>query len=158
MTRRINFTILESGITATAELDEDNAPRTVAAMWQMLEEGYEARTLHGIFEGRKITLEPPLANRNFDPNSIPPENTTAYPVAGDVLWRYYPPNSVRGLPNGLWDVMVIYGPEAILKNPLGITACNLWAHITENLDAFAAECSDVRITGAKTIRIVGMDE
>lgn len=157
MTNRVQLTILESGTTATAELYEEDAPRTVAAMWKMLETPCEARTLHGMFEGRKITLEPPAANRAFDPASIPPENTTAYPVAGDLLWKYYPPRSVRGLPDGLWDVMVIYGPEVILKNPLGIIACNLWGHIVENFEAFAAECAEVRIRGAKTIRITRLD-
>ena len=153
MAKRIQLTMLESGVTAVALLFEEDAPRTVEAMWRMLETPYEVKTLHGIFEGRKITLEPPAANRTFDAAAIPLENTTAYPVAGDVLWKYFPPRSVRGMPNGLWDVMVIYGPEAILKNPLGIVACNLWAHITDNLEAFAADCADVRIHGAKTVRV-----
>ena len=153
MTKRIQLTFLESGTTAIAELYEDDAPQTTAAMWQMLERPYEARTLHGIFEGRKITLEPPGANRTFDPSAVPLENTTAYPVTGDLLWKYYAPRAVRGMPEGLWDVMLIYGPEAIIKNPLGIIACNLWARITDNLEAFAAECGQVRISGAKTIRL-----
>jgi hypothetical protein len=153
MIKRIQFTVLQSNITAIAELHEKDAPHTTAAMWQMLEKPYETHALHGIFEGRKISLEPPEANRTFEPSSIPLENTTAYPVAGNILWKYFPPRSVRGLPLGLWDVMVIYGPEAILKNPLGIYACNLWANITENLDAFSAECADIRIHGTKTIRI-----
>ena len=85
MTKRVQLTVLDNGTTAVAELYEDDAPSTVAAMWQMLENPYEARTLHGIYEGRKITLEPPLANRTFDPASIRTENGTAYPVAGDLL-------------------------------------------------------------------------
>jgi hypothetical protein len=157
MTKRIQLSVLQSNITAIAELYEQDAPRTTEAMWQMLGKPYEVRALHGIFEGRKITLEPPETNRTFDPSLIPLENTTAYPVAGNILWKYFPPRSVRGLPQGLWDVMVIYGPEAILKNPLGIYACNLWGNITDNLEAFAAECADMRIHGAKTIRISRLD-
>jgi hypothetical protein len=158
MSRRIQLTVLESGVIAVAELYHEDAPQTSAAMWQMLATPYEARTLHGIFEGRKITLETPSGNRNFNPGGIPAENTTAYPVAGDLLWKYFPPRAVRGMPNGLWDVMVIYGPEVILKNPLGIYACNLWAHIIENLDAFIAECADVRVHGAKTIRLSRLEQ
>ena len=153
MTRRIQLTVLESGISAVAELYDEDAPQTSAAMWQMLVSPYEARTLHAIFEGRKLTLEPPIDNRTFIPEGIPAENTTAYPVAGDLLWKFFPPRAVRGMPNGLWDVMLVYGPEVILKNPLGIYACNLWAHIVENVDALIAECADVRIHGAKTIRL-----
>ena len=153
MTKRIQLTIVDSGTTATAELYEDDAPQTVAAMWQMLETPYEALTVHGIFEGRKITLEPPAANRTFDPAAIPAENTTAYPVSGDLLFKYFAPRSVRGMPEGAWDVMFTYGPEVILKNPLGIIAYNLWARITDGLEAFTAECAQVRLTGAKTIRL-----
>ena len=153
MTKHVELTVLESGVTAVAELYEDDAPRTAAAIWEILAQPYEARTVHGIFEGRKITLEPPAANRTIDPVKIPRENTTAYPVGGDLLWYYFAPRAVRGIPEGLWDVMVIYGPEAILKNPLGIIACNLWGHIIDNLDAFASECADVRIHGAKTVRV-----
>ena len=157
MSRRIQLTVLESGITAIAELFDEDAPQTSAAIWQMLAIPYDAKTIHGIFEGRKITLEPPSSNRTFRPDGIPAENTTAYPVAGDLLWKYFSAREVRGMPNGLWDVMLVYGPEVILKNPLGIYACNLWAHIVENLEAFVAECADVRIHGAKTIRLARLE-
>jgi hypothetical protein len=153
MSKRIQLTVVETGTVAIAELQNDDAPRTVAAMWEMLERPYEAKTLHGIFEGRKITLEPPEANRTFDAAVIPAENTTAYPVTGDLVWKYFAPRAVRGLPEGLWDVALVYGPEVILKNPLGIVAYNLWGRITENLPAFAADCAEVRLTGAKTIRL-----
>jgi hypothetical protein len=153
MSKRIQLTLVESGTSAVAELYEDDAPRTAGGMWQMLAQPYESSTLHGIFEGRKITLEPPAANRTFDAAAIPAENTTAYPVTGDLLFKYFAPRAVRGLPDGQWDVALIYGPEVILKNPLGIVAYNLWGRLTENLEAFAAECAQVRITGAKTIRL-----
>jgi hypothetical protein len=158
MKRRIQLTLLESNISAIAELYDEDAPRTCAAMWQLLATPYEAKTLHAIFEGRKITLEPPVNNRTISPEEIPAENTTAYPVTGDLLWKFFPPRSVRGLPDGLWDVMLVYGPEVILKNTLGIYACNLWGHIAENLEVFVAECADVRIHGAKTIRLSRIEE
>jgi hypothetical protein len=157
MSKCIQLTVLGSGVMAIAELYLEDAPRTTAAMLKMLATPYEAKMLHGIFEGRKITIEPPLANRLFDPEAIPPENTTAYPVTGDLLWKYFPPRAVRGMPMGLWDVMFIYGPEAILKNPLGIYASNLWGHVIENLEAFTEECSNVRVDGAKTIRLQLLD-
>ena len=153
MTKSVKFTFVDDNVSVIADLHEDDAPKTTKAMWKMLKEPYEAQTVHGIFEGRKITLEPPDANRSFDPSVIPPENTTAYPLPGDILWYYYPPGAVRGMPNGLWDVMLIYGPETILKNPLGIVACNLWASINTELKPFASKCADIRKHGAKTIRV-----
>lgn len=158
MSKRIQLTLVDSGTTAIAELYEEDAPRTAAAMWEVLAQPYEAQTLHGIFEGRKITLEPPAANRTPDAATIPAENTTAYPVTGDLLFKYFAPHAVRGLPEGQWDVALIYGPEVIMKNPLGILAYNLWARITANLEAFAAECAQVRLTGAKTIRLSRLAE
>ncbi len=153
MAKRIQLTILDSGVTVVADLYEDLSPRTVAAMWQMLEKPYEARTVNSKFAGRKITLEPPPENRTFDPEAIPSESMTVYPLEGNLLWNYVPPRSVRGMPNGMWDVMVIYGPEVILRNPAGQIPSNLWGHITENMEAFAAECADGRISGAKTVRL-----
>ena len=153
MAKRIEITIVESGVTAIAELYEDDAPQTCAAMWKILEKPIERRARHSIWCGRKITVDVPEANRVVDPEAIPLENSTVFPSGGDLLWNYWPPQAVRGFPEGVWDLMMIYGPEAIMKGPLGQESCHLWAHITEGFDAFASECNQFRITGTKTIRL-----
>ena len=157
MTKKIELTIVELRVTAIAELMEDDAPRTCAAMWKVLERPFECRARHSIWCGRKITLNIPELNRVIDPIEIPLENRTVFPQTGDLLWNYWPPKAVRGFPDGVWDFMVIYGPEAIMKGPLGQEPCNLFARITTGLQEFTAACSQFRISGAKTIRARQVD-
>ena len=153
MAKKIKLTIVELGITALAELMEDDAPKTSDAMWKILGEPFECKAKHSIWCGRKITLNVPEANRVIDPAQIPAENRTVYPKTGDLVWNYWPPRAVRGFPEGVWDFMVIYGPEAIMKGPLGQEPCNLFARITQGLEEFSAACSQIRVSGTKRIRV-----
>ncbi len=153
MAKSIKITIVELGITCTAELMEADAPKTCAAMWKILEKPLEYRARHSIWCGRKLTLNVPEHLRLIDPLSIPAENRTVYPQTGDVLWNFWPEHAVRDFPQGVWDFMLIYGPEAIMKGPLGLEACNLWAKINEGLADFSQACSQFRISGTKTIRV-----
>jgi hypothetical protein len=153
MGKLVKITILELGIISTAELMEDDAPKTCAAMWKVLEKPLECKAKHSIWCGRKLTLNVPEDNRAIDPLLIPAENRTVYPQTGDLLWNYWPQNAVRGFTEGVWDLMLIYGPETIMKGPLGLEACNLWAKITEGLEEFSKACAQFRISGTKTIRV-----
>ena len=157
MAKRIKLTIVELGVTAVAELMEDDAPKTCSAMWQILDKPFECKPKHSIWCGRKITLNVPEINRMIDPLKISPENRTVYPQTGDLLWNYWPPKAVRDYPHGVWDFMLIYGPEAIMKGPLGTEACNLWARVVEGLDEFIIACSQFRISGTKNIRVERID-
>lgn len=153
MPRRIEITLVESGVTAVAELCEEEAPRTCEAMWQALEQPLENRALHGIWIGRAIEVGMPAANQVFDPDDIPLENGTVYPLPGDLLWRHFVPGAIRGLESPLWDIMITYGPEAIMRTSAGAEACSVWAQMTENREAFCAACAQMWFGGARTIQI-----
>ncbi|MBC8275597.1 MAG: DUF3830 family protein [Chloroflexi bacterium] len=58
----------------------------------------------------------------------------------------------------LWDIMVVYGPEAIMRTPAGAAPCSVWARITDNLESFCEECAKLWFGGAKTIRIRRLEE
>ena len=66
MAKSIKITIVELGITCTAELMEDDAPKTCAAMWKVLEKPLECRARHSIWCGRKLTLNVPKDHHIVD--------------------------------------------------------------------------------------------
>ena len=153
MTKRIELEIVETGTRVTARLLEDEAPKTCEAMWKALETPIESKLLHGIWLGRTLEVDVPAANRRFGPDQVPMENATVCPLPGDVLWKYHPPKSVRGLESPSWDIMIAYGPEAVMRNPAGPAPANAWAEMTDNKDAFCAECAGLWFGKAQTIRI-----
>jgi hypothetical protein len=153
MAKKIELQIVETGTKAIATLLEEDAPKTCAALWQALEQSIETRTLHGTMLGRTIEVGLPEAHQRFDPTRIPMENATIYPVPGDILWRYFPPKAIRGLESPLWDILIVYGPEAPMRSPVGPMPCNAWAEITENRDAFFEDCAKMWFGGGRTIRI-----
>jgi len=158
MSRRIELEIVEARTMAIAQLLEDKAPRTCEAMWEALEDPIESRALHAIWLGRTIEVGVPEGNRVFDPDDIPLENGTVYPLPGDLLWKHFSPNAIRGLESPLWDIMIVYGPEAIMRTPAGAAPCSVWARITDNLESFCEECAKMWFGGARTIRIRRVEE
>jgi hypothetical protein len=53
----------------------------------------------------------------------------------------------------LWEIGIFYGDGGRIFGPLGWTPCNIFGRVVEGLDAFAAECADIRVTGLKTLEI-----
>ena len=153
MAKKVEILILEEGVKAIAELYEKEAPRTCQALWQALDEPIETRALHAIWMGRTIELAVPESHQVFDPDEIPLEHSTVYPLPGDLLWKHFSPKAIRGLESPLWDVMIVYGPEAIMQTPAGAAPTSVWAHITGNLQAFCEACAKMWFEGARTLRI-----
>ena len=78
---------------------------------------------------------------------------TCFPAAGDCLWFYQGKNMMYGLSDELWEVGLFYADGGRIFGPLGWTPSNIFGRMTENLDAFAAECADIRLSGAKVIEV-----
>ena len=154
MAKRIEIMSVESGVKAIAELLEEEAPKTCEAMWKCLESPMETEGIHAMWVGRELMFIMPEENRRVEPTSIPIENSTAYPLPGDVCWIYYPAHMERDpfriFPQGkpLWDFFIIYGPDAILSGPASV-----WAHIVEGLEVLASECRKIREEGTKLFRV-----
>jgi hypothetical protein len=53
----------------------------------------------------------------------------------------------------VFDVIIIYGRNARLFSTQGWIPCNLFAQITDNLDAFAEVCGRIRYEGIKDLRL-----
>lgn len=158
MAKRIALEVVESGVRAVADLQENDAPKTTAALWASLERPIETTGIHAMWAGREIMIDIPDANRVFEPESVPLENATVYPAAGDICWGYFPPYTERGFAHGVWDIAIIYGRETRFYIPLGMHALNIWACISEGLEGFAAECAKVRTEGLKRFRLSRLEE
>ncbi len=144
---------VESGIRATITLYREAAPRTCKAIWDALSNPVQMPAIHAMFAGPEIMMGLPAEVQSFDPVSIPAENQTCYPEAGELLWFYQGKNAMKGLPEELWEIGIFYAPGARINGPLGWTPCNMFGKITDGLEAFADACSSTRIEGIKTVEI-----
>jgi hypothetical protein len=152
MSRGIFFEF-ENGPTAFAALKEVDAPVSSDLIWNALAVPVTVLATHAMFAGPEIMLDLPEVARVFDPTSVPAENQQVIPSAGDVIWYYQAPNQMAGLTNEVWEVGLFYGSGGRIFGPLGWTPCNIIASVTEGLDAFAAACAQIRLTGAKNLTL-----
>lgn len=154
MARRFEVEVIETGVKAVCELLEKEAPRTCAALWPILERGYQTHAVHARWSGPEVVaFVPPEARGDVDPLAIGIENATMYPVRGDVCWMYFPKGMFRMMPDEAWDLAFIYGDEARFYIPAGMVTMNVWAKIVEGLDEFAHECGLVYQGVRKTLRL-----
>jgi hypothetical protein len=151
--RTLNLTFVDSGVTGVLELYDDAAPHTCAAIWKALEKPVRIPAMHAMFAGPEIMLGLPPEAQTFDPRGLPVENQTCFPVAGDCLWFYQAKGMMKGLTDELWEIGVFYGDGGRIFGPLGWTPCNIFGRIAQGLDAFAAECAGIRVTGLKILEI-----
>jgi hypothetical protein len=154
MAKTFQVEVLETGVRAVVELLEENAPRTCAALWKVLQRGYQVNAIHARWSGPEVVaLVPPEAQAGVDPRDIGIENATTYPVRGDVCWMYRPPGMYRFMKEEIWDVAFIYDHECRFYIPSGMVVMNVWGRIIEGLDEFAVDCSQVCHGVRKTLRL-----
>ena len=158
MARKIEILTVESGAKAIAELDEKHAPRTCELMWKCLETPMETEGIQAMWVGPELMFVMPEQNQKGDPTNLRPENATAYPLPGDVLFVYYPPQVTRQYydefrDKSIWDFFLIYGPDPIL----GGTSVTVWARIEEGLEDLARECKKIREEGNKLFRVTRLE-
>lgn len=152
MTRRhlaIKFEGLEQ--SWPLELYWDSAPITCETLWAALTNPLSIPTLHAMFAGPEIMMGLPESAQVFDPDTIPAENQTCFPAAGECLWFYQGKNAMKGLPDELWEIGIFYDNGGRIFGPLGWTPCNIFGRIAEDLDGFAAACRRLRTEGMKTV-------
>ena len=157
MTKRFQIEVLETGVQAVAELLEEAAPRTCAAMWQALETPIERNGVHAMWSGREVMIYMPEENRaGIDPRAIGVENATVYPTPGDVVWAFFEGGQYTNFKVDTWDLALIYGPETRIYIPAGPSPMNVWARITQGLEELAGEMIQIRSGVRKTLRLTRM--
>ncbi|MGB3829337.1 MAG: DUF3830 family protein [Ornithinimicrobium sp.] len=152
----ITITLVQRGVSARAELDEQAAPRTCAAVVAALP--LEAQVYHGKYARNEIyALFPSFAE--VDPG---PENTTITPIPGDLCWfsftgdalgnpAYgYEAGSEHGGQAAVVDLAVFYGRNNLLINgDQGWVPGNVFGSVTDGLAELAAACQDLWMGGVR---------
>jgi hypothetical protein len=143
MMRRIELVLKQKDVRAVATFLEDAAPRTCAALWDMLP--IEGETFHAKWAGRELytLVQPPKVSPGL-------ENATIMPIPGDLLWFDVSPDSIdipiemrKANPRGFVDIAVFYGRNNFLLSPQGFMPGNLFATITEGLSVYAKACGEL---------------
>ncbi len=138
---------------AVATLLTDLAPATTSALWEAIREPITVTAMHAMYAGPEIMVDLPESARTFDPEALPPENQQVIPTPGDLMWYYQRPFQMAGLPDEMWEVGVFYAGGARVFGPLGWTPVNIFARITEGLDAFAKAANQTRFKGVRPLTI-----
>ena len=144
---RISF---ENGTgSAIADLIEDDAPTTCAAIWDMLP--LRVAAVHDIWSGHQVLV-------HLDPDLVlPPENVLTYiPMPGDLFYYYRPPHYFRGAPYGRTEsaeLGFIYDRDTRPQGPRGPEAVNLFARISSGIEDFASACESMITSGQQNLVI-----
>jgi hypothetical protein len=133
--RELELVLSDRGVVAVAELLDDAAPRTCAALWDLLP--IRGVPYHAAYSGREIgmVIQSPV-------RPIPPENQTIAPQAGDVLLEYFAAGS-RGNPEPRAIVALFYGRDSVPMQLAGPSPANLFARLGRGRDEFARACEDM---------------
>jgi hypothetical protein len=150
---KLYLKFVEADVKGIITLYWENAPETCKALWGALEKPIQWRATHAIFSGPEIMMGLPEEARNFDPTSIPAENQTVLPDAGEMLWFYQPKNFFKIDPTEFWEIGLFYAAGGRTFGPTGWIPCTYFGKMTENLDGVAEQCRLIRLEGAKLVEI-----
>lgn len=147
--RKIRISFPDEGISAVADLLEEDCANTCEAIWRMLP--LRVTAVHDIWSGHQILVH--LDNAFV----LPPENALTYlPILGDIFYYYRPPHYVRGAPYGRTEsaeIGIVYDRDTRPQGPRGPEAVNLFANISSGLEGFARACEAMIYKGQKNLLI-----
>ena len=147
MARTILLTFVGEGVSAVADLLDEQAPETCRIIWEHLP--LEGRTVHGMYSGPEVFIRadhlPPA----------PPENQIHRALPGDVGFWFQEAGRYASSPHAVAEIVFIYARGAAIMGPDGQpTWVNMFAQIRpEGADAFYAAARKVRAEGPRTLRI-----
>ncbi|MGV9803047.1 DUF3830 family protein [Mycobacterium sp. NPDC003449] len=159
MSRLITVSLDRRGVTCTAQLLDEAAPRTCAAVWDALPAGkaLSAQVFHGKYARNEIyTLLPAFT---ADPGK---ENTTVTPIPGDLCWFSFDSDDLgnpgygyenttgTGTTGAIVDLALFYGRNNLLINgDQGWVPGNVFGTIIDGLDEMATACQDLWMGGVR---------
>lgn len=142
---RVSITFVDEGVTATAELFANEAPKTVAAVLASLPQSGEAH--HATYSGSEVAF---ILDRDL---GIGMENATSKVLPGDLAYTRFDGGVMWGFPNSFAELCWFYDRDAVPSMPEGPVPVNIFGKFTEGFDAFAAICRRMRREGVKRIEI-----
>jgi hypothetical protein len=143
--RFIVLSFPDEDVSVEAELLEEQAPRTCAAVWENLPSAGLAK--HGIYSGSEVylTFEQPVV--------VEPENTTSRVIPGDVAYYFQRGGLQYGWPDDLSEICWFYDRDAAPSMPGGEVQVNLFARMIGNPEPFFAVCRRMRVEGQKRVQV-----
>ena len=152
--RYIEVSLVKRAVTCTAQLLDDRAPITCAAVWDALP--LAGDVYHAKYARNEIyALFPPFAA------SEPPlENPTVTPIPGDLCYFAFSGAELGTKAYGydrevragttLVDLALFYERNNLLLNgDVGWVPGIVWGQVVEGLDAMADACNDLWRSGAE---------
>ena len=153
MPKQIRISLPDEGVSAVADLLEEDCPNTCEAIWNLLP--LRIKVVHDIWSGHLVLA-------HLDTSIVlQPENVLTYiPVPGDIFYYYRPPHYFRGAPFGRVEsaeLGIVYDRDTRPQGPRGPEAVNLFANISCGLEEFAKACEDMIYRGQKDLMIEKAD-
>ncbi len=145
MTRKLSITFVDEGVTAIAELLEDQAPKTCAAVIALLPRAGEAH--HATYSGSEVAFI-----LDTDPG-LGPENATSKVLPRDLAYTRFDGGVMWGFPKSFAELCWFYDRDAVPSMPDGPVPVNIFGTFTEGFDEFAAVCRRMRREGVKRIEV-----
>lgn len=143
MARRIRIRV--DGVVAEAQLFEDQAPRTVEALWDTLP--IKDRTIQARWSGDAWRTE---GNYPLLPESAPVENKAGRLSAGDII--YYP-----GYRSGLLKIAIAYGNAQWLAPFMVPIDVAYIGKIDRGLEEFVERCERIIFEGPLDVEITRIE-
>jgi len=145
MPRQIRLTFLREGVTAVADLLEEAAPVTCAAVWEALPVAGDSH--HAAYSGSECVLVLPELLR------LDPENATADVEPGDVCFTWFAAGSSYRADREFAEICWFYDTDAKPSMPEGPVPVSRFARLREGSEAFYAVCRRMRREGIKSLAI-----
>ena len=161
MSRYIFIKEPRAGLNCRVELLDELAPRGATALWSLAGAGGTHFAQHAMWTGPEISC-PVFGDRFPDAaifDSIPLENATSFPAAGEIVTVHARKGTWAGMPPAdLFDVGLFYGPGGRLLMPMGWIMGSVSGRVVaEDMEAFRAACGAIRRNGACELEFARAD-
>lgn len=145
MQRKIRFTFMTSGVSASAVLLDDVVPRTCDAVWDALPVSGAAH--HAVYSGSEaVLILPELVKAD-------PENATADVATGDVGFTWFDAGSSFGVAEAFSELCWFYDADGKPQMMEGPVPVNVFARFEPGSDAFYAASRRIRRAGVQTLLV-----
>jgi hypothetical protein len=142
---RVVVTFVDEGVSAVAELLEDQAPKTCAAVLAALPQRNKAH--HATYSGSEVAI---ILDRDLD---VGKENATIRVIPGDLCFARFDGGVLHGFPDAFSELCWFYDRDATPSMPDGPLPPNIFGRFVEGFEEFAAVCRRMRREGVKEVEI-----
>jgi hypothetical protein len=146
MARQIRFTFFGDEVSVIADLCEEDAPKTCAAVWNALP--VAGMSHHAVYSGSEGVLILPQCL------IVEPENATFDVRKGDVGFTWFAAGSSFGVTESFAEICWFYDDDACPSMPEGPVPVSLFAKIRNtDAEAFYAVCRRMRREGVRSLLV-----